>query len=140
MKHMISDLKMLVPVVVMSLVILAPAAAPIITPYPIVRISLACRGQTFGSVSVIDAQGQTHNQVCNSATPVTFGYPMLFPAASAPWRVSVSARSMDRPTGHPRPCLFSITTLPIRLRCVANSEGQFAVDLDISPINRPGPF
>ena len=32
MKHTLSVLKMLVPVVVMSLIMLAPAAAPIITP------------------------------------------------------------------------------------------------------------
>ncbi len=139
MKHAMSFLRILTPVVVMS-IMLAPAAIPIITPYPIVRISLACRGQTVGSVFVIDAQGHMHDQVCNSATPVTFGYPMLFPAASAPWRVSVSARSMDSRTGHTRPCLFSITSLPVHLRCVANSEGQFAVDLDLSPINHPGSF
>jgi len=133
MKQTMSVSKMIVPIVLMSMVILAPTAAPIITPYPVVRMSLTCQSQTVGSVFVIDAQGHTHNQVCNAVTPVTFGYPLLFPAASAPWHVIVTARSIDSRTGHPHPCRFIVTSMPVHLHCAANSTGQFAVEFDLTP-------
>jgi hypothetical protein len=131
MKHTLSVLKMLLPVVVMSLIMLAPAAAPIITPRATLRTIIVCQSHTTGTVVVTDSHGRTTTLTCSAGMRTMLGYPGLYPTEDAPWLVTIIAQPTSIRAGLPRTCRSQITSVPIHLECAAASPAPLTVDFDM---------
>jgi hypothetical protein len=122
---------MLVPVVVMSLVMLAPAAVPIITPRATLRTIFACQGQVAGIVVVTDARGHTYTQTCDADLKTALGYPGLYPTEDAPWQVLIIVSSQSLQIKLPQSCQSRITSVPIHMQCAAAGLEPLTVDFDM---------
>jgi hypothetical protein len=131
MKHTLSVLKTLVPVIVMSLIMLAPAAVPIITPRATLRTIFACQGQVAGIVVVTDARGHTFSQTCSPNLKTALGYPGLYPTENAPWQVIIIARPQPFQIGLPQTCRSRITSVPVHWQCAAVGLEPLTVDFDM---------
>jgi hypothetical protein len=131
MKHTLSVLKMLVPMVVLSLVMLTPAAVPIITPRATIRTIIGCQSQTTGTVVVTDSQGRTYIQTCGTVLKSMLGYPELYPTEAAPWQVTIIVLPTSGGAGWPRICHSQITSVPLHMECTGVSPASLGVDVDM---------
>jgi hypothetical protein len=131
MKYTLSALKMLVPVMALSLIMLAPAAVPIITPRATLRTIFICQGLTTGTVAMTDARGHTTTQTCDATRKSALGYPGLYPSADAPWLVIITVRPKAFQIGLPQTCQFRITSVPVHLQCAAPGLELLSVNFDL---------
>ena len=129
MNQKIPALRRFLSSVVMSVLILGPAAVPIITPRATVRTIIGCQSQTLGTVTVTDSRGQTYTQTCSAGLRTMLGYPGLYPTEDAPWLVTITVRPTSSRAGLPRTCRSQITSVPIHLECAAASPAPMMVDV-----------
>jgi len=131
MKHTLSVVKMLVPVLVISLVTLAPAAAPIITPRATLRTIFACQSLAMGTVVVTDARGHNYAQTCGASLKTALGYPGLYPTEDAPWQVTILVQPASLRWEWPQICHTQITGVPLHVECATISLAPVTVDFDM---------
>jgi hypothetical protein len=130
MKQNLAALQMFLSVAVMSMLVLGPAARPIIEPRAIVLTVVTCRNQVTGTVVVTDSQGRTYTLGCSPDQRTMFSPARQSPAADAPWLVTVTARPVSSGEGLPRTCRFQVTSVPIHVQCAA-SPASLTVDFDL---------
>jgi hypothetical protein len=131
MKHTLSILKMLTPMIVMSFIILEPTAAPIITPRATIHTIIVCHSQITATVMVTDSRGHIYTQTCSAGLRTMLGYPGLYPTEDAPWLMTISVQPKSAREGLPRTCRSQITRVPIHLECAAASPAPLTVDVDM---------
>jgi hypothetical protein len=131
MKQNISSLRMLLSIVVTSVLVLGPAAVPIITPRATVRTLIGCQSQTTGTVVVTDSRGRTTTQMCSAGMRTMLGYPGLYPTEDTPWLVTITVWPASLRAGLPMFCRSQVTTVPIHLECAAASTAPLTVDVDM---------
>jgi hypothetical protein len=131
MKQNLAALRMFLSVTVMSVLVLGPAARPIIEPRAIVLTVITCRNQVMGTVVVTDSRGRTYALGCSPDQRTAFSPARQSPAADAPWLVAVTARPVSSREGLPRACRFQVTSIPTHVQCAAASPAPLTVDFDL---------
>jgi hypothetical protein len=131
MKQHTLPLRMLLSVVVMSVLMLGPAAVPIITPRASIRTIISCQSQTTGTVVVTDSRGRTFTQTCSAGMRTMLGYPGLYPTEDAPWLVTITVWPTSIRAGLPMICRSQITSVPIHLQCATISPTPLTIDVDM---------
>jgi hypothetical protein len=131
MKRTLSVLKMLAPVIVLSLIMLAPAAVPIITPRATLRTIIACQGPVAGIVVVTDAHGHTTTQTCSAGLKTALSYPGLYPTEDAPWQVLIIMSPKSLQIKLPQTCRSLITSVPVQVQCAAAGLEPLNIDFDM---------
>ena len=129
MKPIKSLSTLLTTIVMMSAMLLAPVAVPIIIPRATLHAVFGCQSQTTGTVSVMDGHGHTYTLSCATNLTTGLGYPGQFPSEDKPWLVIISAQ--PGPGRLAMPCLFKVMRAPVHVQCAANSDRPVTVDFDL---------